>query len=89
MQQFELSPTEWTQIVPFHGSTDVDIRPVAGSCITSLLIPGEQAATTLTPAPVAVEAWAFPRQEVMAGLAVYAKAIGGPATVTVSPLKSN
>jgi hypothetical protein len=89
VQRFDLSPTEWTQIVPFHGRTDVDIRPVTGSCITSLLFPGEQAATTLMPTPIPADMWAFPRQEVMAGLAVYAKAIGGPATVTVAPVKAN
>ncbi|EQB32252.1 hypothetical protein [Sphingobium ummariense] len=86
MEQFNLSSAEWTLIVPPDGARDVDIRPLVGSCLTSLHIPHERGAATLTMPPVPVQDWVWTGREVMAGIAVYAKGIGGPAVVTVAAL---
>lgn len=83
MKHFTLSTAEWTLIVPPNGAQDADIRPLAGSFITSLNIPCEKGAATLSMAPVSMQEWAWANREVMAGIPVYARAIDGPAAVIV------
>ncbi|WP_010339551.1 hypothetical protein [Sphingobium yanoikuyae] len=86
IQQFNLSSAEWTQIVPPDGGKDVDIRPLVGACLTSLHVPNERGAATLSMPPVCVQDWVWTGREVTAGIAVYAKGIGGPAVVAVGAL---
>lgn len=86
MKQFNLSSAEWTQIVPPDGGKDVDIRPLVGSCLTSLHVPNERGAATLSMPPVASRDFEWFGREVMAGVPVYAKAVGGMAAVVVGAI---
>lgn len=85
MTDFSLSATSWTEIVTPGGADDMEIRPKAGSLMVSLNIPAEKGAATLTVPPVRIQGGAWARREVMAGIAVYAKAIDGSAIVSVAP----
>lgn len=83
MKHFTLSAAQWTLIVPPDGPDDADIRPLQGAFLTSLNVPSPIGATTLSISPVSAQEWAWARREVMAGVPVYARAIGGPAAVLV------
>lgn len=86
MPQFTLSTSEWTQIAPADGTDDVRIHPLFGSFLTSLNTASEVGAATLVMPPVPPKGQLLSERDVVAGTAVYAKAIREPAIVNVAPV---
>lgn len=83
MQTHELTPHSWTLIASHENPDDIDIRPVEGRFYVSLMHPSEKGAAIVATPPVAMSSGMWSRRQVSEGVAVYAKAIGGPATANV------
>ncbi len=88
MADITLNQHEWTQIASGTGNDDVEVRAQSGQFHASIGCPSEASATSrviaATPIPFASNMWA--RSQVAAGVAVYAKAVGGPAVATVTAI---
>lgn len=96
MPQLTLSPNDWTQIVAPGGTDRIEVRSMLGSFLTSLNTGNEVGAATVTQPPVpplspAATSAANPsgplwsKRQIEAGIAVFAKAINGPAIANVAP----
>lgn len=86
MTEFRLSPKEWTQIIAPDGVEDLEIRSVAGQFLTSLNAPHERGAQIIAVPPVVLSSESWTARQVMAGMAVFAKAIEVPAVASVMPI---
>lgn len=85
MAQFELTATEWTQIVAPDGTGDVTIRSGDGQFYASLGKPAEAEVRIIAKPPVSLQEGVWAKLDVTAGITVYAKAVTGPATASVTP----